>query len=186
VRCGRRKESSPPASCAQVTYGYLEAMARAVLQALCRSRLLRLRGDTFSAVLDDLPLPRSQQVLCPAALPCRWLGVAASCLALQRSALCRSSASNSMWWHLLCYNGILQADLLAVHFSSKPLWNCAPNSTPAGCPTFLERMLTHPCTLTQPAPQHCTDAPCLLQGFFFHDGKSSLFLPSAYCRGPPS
>lgn len=40
----------------------LDATARLVLGALCRSSLLRLRSDAFSSVLDDLPLARSTQV----------------------------------------------------------------------------------------------------------------------------
>ncbi|KAL4419808.1 hypothetical protein ABPG75_006906 [Micractinium tetrahymenae] len=42
-------------------YGTLEYAARLVLSALCRSSLLRLRGDAFSEMLDDLPHSRSVQ-----------------------------------------------------------------------------------------------------------------------------
>jgi len=42
-------------------YGLLEACARHVLSALCRSSLLRLRSDAFHSLLDDLPLSRSCQ-----------------------------------------------------------------------------------------------------------------------------
>lgn len=40
----------------------LDATARLVLGALCRSSLLRLRADAFTSVLDDVPLARSTQV----------------------------------------------------------------------------------------------------------------------------
>ncbi|PRW33581.1 hypothetical protein C2E21_7638 [Chlorella sorokiniana] len=45
----------------EMTHGVLDATARVVLGALCRSSLLRLRSDAFSPVLDDLPLARSTQ-----------------------------------------------------------------------------------------------------------------------------
>ncbi|GAB4815939.1 hypothetical protein N2152v2_002985 [Parachlorella kessleri] len=45
----------------EMLYGLLDTTTRAVMHALCRSRLLRLRSDTFDGVLDDLPLPRTQQ-----------------------------------------------------------------------------------------------------------------------------
>ena len=42
-------------------YGVLEAAARTVLASLCRSSLLRLRGDACAGLLDDLPLSRGVQ-----------------------------------------------------------------------------------------------------------------------------
>jgi hypothetical protein len=39
----------------------MEMVARHVLSALCRSNMLRLRSDTFSRLLEDLPLTRSAQ-----------------------------------------------------------------------------------------------------------------------------
>lgn len=42
-------------------YGLMESTARMLLSALCRSSLLRLRGDAFGGMLDDLPLSRSAQ-----------------------------------------------------------------------------------------------------------------------------
>ena len=65
------------------THGVLDAAARLILGALCRSSLLRLRADAFGPVLDDLPLTRSAQVGSGAAA----LRVACSCCVVRAGSL---------------------------------------------------------------------------------------------------